>query len=340
MAGLTSRQVKKVARECGADLCGVASMDRFEGAPRQQDPRCIFPEARACLVLGFRIPRGYYRGIEEGTYFAAYPAMGYGGLNQVYMPIVLRELCCFIEDHGFEASPVPNTYPGTSVRFETQAFDPKRSRPVRADLPHPDVLVDYRVAAFAAGLGEFGWSKLLLTPQFGPRQRFAVILTDAPLEPDPLYDGPPICDRCMRCVAECTGKAISATDAERVTIAGRTVEWGRLDCTKCSVAYRGGLPEYNPFLRREADPAAYADKYCGRPELDRVVGYPPLYNHNAALEGARGCTRACMIHLEQTGRIQNLFENPFRKRPPWKLAPGAWRDAPDGDAEMPEDGRE
>jgi ferredoxin len=319
---LTSQQVKQAARECGADLCGVAPVDRFEGAPRQQDPRYIFPDAKACIVLGFRIPRGYYRGIEEGTYFAAYPALGYGGMNTIYMPIVLQQMCCFIEDHGFEASPVPNTYPGTSIPFDKQAFDPARSRPVKPGLPHPDVLVDYRIAAFAAGLGEIGYSKMLLTPQFGPRQRLVMILTDAPLESDPIYEGPKLCDRCMACARECTAGAISQTETESVTVAGRKLEWGKLDCTKCSIGYRGGVAEFNPFMKDGADPASYAGKYCGRPELDALCGYPKLYNHNASLEGARGCTRACMVHLERRGVLSNKFANPFRRRPGWKLPPG------------------
>lgn len=317
---LTSEMIKRRATELGADLVGIASMDRFEGAPRQQDPRHIFPAAKSCIVLGFRIPRGYLRGIEEGTYFAAYPAMGYGGLNQVYMPIVLRELCCFIEDYGWEASPVPNTYPGTSVSFATQQHDAARSRAVSDDRPNPDVLVDFRVAAYAAGLGEFGYSKMFLTPQFGPRQRFVVILTDAPLAADPIFSGT-ICDRCMCCVRECSGQAISAVETESVTIAGHVCQWGKLDCTRCSVAYRGGKAEYNPFLRPGVDESLYSGKYCGRPELDQVVGYSKLYDCNAALEGARGCVRACMIHLEAKGVLTNTFTNPFRTRKPWKLRP-------------------
>ncbi len=53
----------------------------------------------------------------------------------------------------YEAAPVPNHYPGTSVRFDTQEFDATRSRPVSPEKPHPDVLVDFRIAAFAASLG-------------------------------------------------------------------------------------------------------------------------------------------------------------------------------------------
>ncbi len=315
---LTAEQVKQEGRELGADLVGIASMDRFEGAPLQQDPREIFPGAKALIALAFRIPRGYFRGIEEGTYFTAYTALGYGGLNLVYMPIVLRELCCFIEDHGYEAAPVPNMYPGTSVSFATQQHTPDRSRAVAPGRPNPDVLVDFRIAAFAAGLGEIGYSKLFLTPQFGPRQRFVLLLTDAPLEPDPIFEGE-ICDRCLRCVAECPGQAISGTETENVTVAGRRIEWGKLNTIACSVAYRGGKAEYNPFLRPGTDESEYADVYCGGAKLNEAVGYPHVYDHNAALGGARGCMRACMMHLEETRRVSNTFENPFRRRKPWRL---------------------
>ena len=59
---VTSEGVKRLAKQLGADLCGIASMDRFEGAPKEQDPRYIQPTAKSCIVLAFRIPRGYLRG--------------------------------------------------------------------------------------------------------------------------------------------------------------------------------------------------------------------------------------------------------------------------------------
>jgi len=319
---LTSADLKRAARELGADLCGVASLDRFEGAPIQQDPRYIFPDAKALVALAFRIPRGYYRGIEEGTFFTSYMSMGYGGMNVVYMPCVLRELCCFIEDHGFEAAPIPNDYAASSVSFATSAPKPGYSRPVREGLPNPDVLVDFRIAAFAAGLGEIGYSKVFLTPEFGPRQRFVLLMTDAPLQPDPIVEPGTICDRCMACVRECSGEAISGDEVERIEVAGRTVEWGRLDVTKCSIAYRGGVPEYNPFMKPGAEPASWQGEYAGGAVLREQVGVPSVTFVNGAIEGARGCVRACMIHLEETGRISNQFEIPFRRRKPWRLQAG------------------
>ncbi len=318
---LTAADVKKAAKALGADLCGIASMDRFEGAPKQQDPRYIFPGAKALIALAFRIPRGYYRGIEEGTFFTSYMSMGYGGMNVIYMPCVLRELCCFIEDNRFEAVPIPNDYPATSVSFATSEAKPGYSVPVREGLPNPDILVDFRVAAYAAGMGEIGYSKIFLTPEFGPRQRFVALLTDAPLEPDPIVDPGTICDRCMGCVRECSGDAISGDETESIEVAGRTVEWGKFDVTKCSIAYRGGEPEYNPFMKPGADPATWQGKYTGGAELDAQVGVPRVAFVNGAIEGARGCVRECMIHLEETGRLSNEFENPFRTRKPWRLGP-------------------
>ena len=38
---LTSQQVKDFAKAAGADLCGIANIERFEGAPEQMDPRYI-----------------------------------------------------------------------------------------------------------------------------------------------------------------------------------------------------------------------------------------------------------------------------------------------------------
>ena len=45
--------------------------------------------------------RGSLRGIEEGTFFSNYPAMGYGGLTYVYMPLTVINLCKVIEDEGY-----------------------------------------------------------------------------------------------------------------------------------------------------------------------------------------------------------------------------------------------
>ena len=46
-------------------------------------------------------------------------------------------------------------------------------------------------------------------------------------------------------------------------------------------------------------------------------GLLKTFPYHGAICGGRGCIRACMIHLEKTQRIKNLFHNDFRKRPLW-----------------------
>ena len=186
---LTAADVKAKAKELGADLVGISPMSRWEGAPKQNDARYIFPRARSMVVLAFRIPRGVLRGVEEGTRFIDYPSMGYASINQIQGTMCLWKLTRWMEDHGYEAIPQFNANGGEAVNPVTGMFRKGWSRPVRPGLPYPDVLVSFRIAAYMAGLGEFGWSKVFLTPEFGPRQRFAIMFTDAELEPDPIFEG-------------------------------------------------------------------------------------------------------------------------------------------------------
>ena len=313
----TAEQVKDFAKEHGADLVGIGSMDRFEGAPKEMDPRYIFPEAKAIVGLAFRIHRGCFRGIEEGTFFGAYPSMGYAGINYRDAPATLRALCSALEDEGHEAVPIQNMLflnPLNPLNGAPQDV----SRSVSPGLPAPDVMLHYRIAAFVCGMGEIGFSKVFLTPEFGPRQRFVFLLTDAPLQPDPIFEGE-LCDRCMLCVKDCTVGALDADDTVKVTVAGRELEWARLDEVRCSSGYQGANPHYSPFTPEDYDMEEALTAPYRASELPYNKASIGMFHLPGALEGARGCMRACFIHLEETGRIKNLFKQPFRKRKPWRL---------------------
>jgi len=294
---MNAKEVKDEAKMLGADLVGISPMSRFEGAPKQMDPRYIFPGAKSMIVLGFRIPRGSFRGIEEGTLFSNYPSMGYAALNQIYGPMVLWNLTRYMEDRGYEVIPMMNTNGGEAVNPVTGKFRKGWSRPARDGNPYPDVLVHFRISAYLAGLGEIGWSKIFLTPEFGPRQRLVILLTDAELEPDPIYEGR-ICDRCMLCVKHCHGNAISKNESVKVTIASHELEWNKLDPLACEKGIQGGTNrELNPF---EGD-------------------YPKKYGYGRAIEGACGCMRACMVHLEERRRIKSQFKNKFSSGKQWEI---------------------
>ncbi|NLF29833.1 MAG: epoxyqueuosine reductase [Planctomycetes bacterium] len=315
---LTAAEVKSFALAQGADMVGIANIERFAGAPIQMDPRQIMPEARSVIAMAFRVMRGSLRGIEEGTYFSNYSAMGYGGITYLYMPMTVINIARFIEDHGLEAIPYGH-------QSDWRAIDnggllrPGYSRPVAPGRAAPDVMVHLRIAAYLAGLGEIGFSKMLLTPKYGPRNRVGIVITEAELEPDPIYDGPPLCNRCMACVEACPGGALPRDRTVKVTLAGRELEWSDIDIRQCDICFRGGRP---------ADDGHVDDPYT-EPMYGRPVARGPhspfyrkprnLYNTGQAVCGARGCTRACMISLESRGVLENRFAKPFRRRKPWTV---------------------
>jgi hypothetical protein len=163
--------------------------------------------------------------------------------------------------------------------------------PVAEDRPAPDVMFHFRIAAFCCGLGEIGWSKLFLTPEFGPRQRFAFMLTDAPLEPDPLYDGPPLCDRCMACVARVPGGRDQRRREREGHRRGRELEWGKLAEWDCFHGYMGSNRETNPFLPEDA--------FDDFPTLRQILA------GEANLPRARRCRcSACCALLRLVGGVQ------------------------------------
>ena len=314
---VTSADVKKRAMELGADMVGIANIERFEGAPPHMDPRQIMPEARSVIGMVFRVMRGSLRGIEEGTFFSNYSAMGYGGLTYLYIPMVVINLAKQFEDDGYEAIPYGHQ---SDWRGYDSVGNPHKnySRPVAPGRAAPDVMIHLRIAAFLCGLGEIGYSKMFLSSRFGPRNRVGIVITEAELEPDPLYNGPKLCNRCMACVKQCPGNAIHPQKTVKVNLAGREVEWGELDCRACDTAFRGAATEeansgQEPYFEtggKRLKPASWSPFYK-KPSN--------LYNTGQAICGGRGCVRACMINLEGRKVIENQFKTKFRRRTPWHV---------------------
>lgn len=331
---LSSKIVKEAALAMGADLVGIGSMDRFEGAPPEHDPRFIFPEAKSIIGLGFRIHRGVLRGPEEGVAFGMYGSEGYANTNNAHIPVVIRDLASFIEDRGYDAVPYN--------QGQRHTWGPV-GRPVRPGYPKPDVLIHVRIAGVICGMGEIGWSKLFLTPKLGPRQRLAFVFTDAELDPDPIVKPGMLCDGCMQCVRDCPVHAIpkDRNDKEEVTIAGQKISWGKLKETRCFIGFQAPPPEKNPFLGPEMDsgncetrrlieqalaagdsPEDDAFRMQVRSHVEQHfrpsrVGNE-CYHYTAAVCGA-SCMRSCMVHLEKRGKLTDKFHTPFRIRKPWKL---------------------
>ena len=173
-------------------------------------------------------------------------------------------------------------------------------------------MVHLRIAGYLCGLGEIGWSKMLITPEFGPAVRVGLIFTEMEMEPDPIYDGPKLCNRCMACVRACPGHSLSAKKSVKVTVAGHDLEWCEVDTVGCDLAFRGA----------EAGPGHYikgSDQYRPNAISPFYQAPPKVYNAGKAVCGSGGCTRACLASLEARGVLTRKMKKPFRRYKPWKV---------------------
>ena len=289
-------EVKKIALESGADIVGIASINRFEHAPPELHPQTIFGATQSVIALGCRMLRGSLKTIEDGSYWQAYNCDSYQYLNEILAPHMMRKIAIFLEDQGYTSVPIHNP------------FGSYMGRAVREGGTKPDGLMSLRVIGCAAGLGELGLSKLFLTPQFGPRQRMFAILTDAELEPDPLFAGS-VCDNCGECARACPADAIPLKRTKEVKIGDRIFSHGDLDCGKCIHVHQGWDARVSPFMGKESsheNPPAYFKFLDHR------------FSHRSIC-GGRGCIRKCLDHLEKTGRIAKQYHTPMVEGEQWTL---------------------
>lgn len=203
--------VKEFALREGASLVGIASVDRFAGAPAGHAPRDFVPRAESVISLGLKLPDAV---VERDSYLEGageyppelrarilethiYTKQGYALPNLMLDQIAYR-LALLLEAQGYRTLPLPATFASYTM----------------PDLSAGDVgffgVFSHRHAAVRAGLGEFGYNNLVITRQYGPRVRYTSLITAAPLAADPLVTEP-ICrrDDCAKCIGACPSRAIS-----------------------------------------------------------------------------------------------------------------------------------
>lgn len=311
---LTAKMVKDCAIKNGADVCGIASVERFKNGPPETHPLSLFPDAKSVIVYASRILKGSYKGIQEGVDWSTYWIYSYGSGIYSSMGCATEAVSGLLEEHGHEAVESPG---GHTLLDEAP---PARPPLAKGKLP-PCIMLHMRVAAALAGLGETGWSKNFLTPEFGPRQRFTILLTDAELEPDPLPQEH-ICDKCLICVKQCPGHALGGK-RESIEVEGRTFDWGAVDCGKCKVTHWGLNPKASPFVQKDLpgmnmdiDKVTYKWYEAFRLgfALSERIDYLKLIATGTAEHGqggrpgsvcgAIGCVQACDAHLQARGKLK------------------------------------
>ena len=140
-----------------------------------------------------------------------------------HLDVMAFHLARFIKDRGYGALPIPSS---NIWRYNEYA----ELKAIFA----PDVSHIYM--AVVVGLAEVGYSGLAITPEFGARNRFITVLTNAELTPDPLVEPGSVCDRCMLCRQHCPSGALSKElDGDNVLkIDGREYRFPRKNLWRCA----------------------------------------------------------------------------------------------------------
>ncbi len=163
----------------------------------------------------------------------------------------------------------------------------------------PD-LFSNRFVALAAGLGYLTVSGHLATPQFGLRQRFIAVVTDAELAPSPLLTPPASAIRCANCdqpcVTTCPSRAITAQEAT-VTCEGRSWSFRRIDALRCDWVKQyalmgdGGFKYLGSRVDIAPPPAITPDALAGAlRQIDPIKKYRPV--------AAEPCVLNCPLATE------------------------------------------
>jgi epoxyqueuosine reductase len=246
-----TQQVKEWAKQAGAILVGIASIDRFDPqppyydkAPRGHDPRDFVPNARSVISFAQAVLNPVMdapAALADVDVEMVPPDVKYPYLEMLYQTVGHRVQDYMLEQigqivgqklllEGFDAMIFPTTglHPqlaptgigvGEEGMSDKQIWQGPNAKWAQMYSPFRYTFgpLSHRHAATRAGLGEFGYNNIVLTPQFGPRQRFNTIITDAELVPDPLISKP-ICLRegCRLCLKACIMQCITMRDDPQV----------------------------------------------------------------------------------------------------------------------------
>ena len=258
--------VKEFAYSLGADLVGVANIERYKDAPIKMSPQGILPCAKSVIVCAVHHPDaaieldGEIHPQVMGPYRIQY-------IMNDKLDVLSFKIARMLDDLGYRTVPI-----ASSNIWRYRGY--KEMDAVFA----PDISHIY--SGVCAGLGELGWNGLCITPEYGARNRFISIITEAELTPTPLYNGEKLCDMCGECIRHCP------TDAYRKEVNGVK-----------DVVVEG---KHHKFANKNLWRCAWGEHF----DIDLDLPIPDVVNEEVLLEnirqhGARGgefgvCLKVCL----------------------------------------------
>jgi epoxyqueuosine reductase QueG len=189
-AVLSAGELLALARECGADDCGLVSIDNEALAGERPHIARAFPAARTLLSIVGRMHREPVRSPARSIANLEFHREGHE-IDAIAARIVRR-----LEDMGVRALNPAMAFPMEMERFPERGW-----------------VVSHKRVAEAAGLGRMGIHRSLIHPKFGSFVLLGTVLIAQDFDgQDPAASSKPLdfnpCVECKLCVAACPVGAI------------------------------------------------------------------------------------------------------------------------------------
>ncbi len=184
---ITADEIKKLALDLGADLCGIASIDRFVNTPEGFRPTDLYRDAKSVISFAKKLP--------EGVYYTKSP-ISYSVMEDIALSEIMRltfEISVKLEKYKIKTVPIP------SEPYEYWDEDTMTGKG----------LLSLKHAAYLAGLGVIGRNGLLCSPVAGNSIKIGALITNAVLESDPIIKYDFCSDDCNLCIDSCPSSALS-----------------------------------------------------------------------------------------------------------------------------------
>jgi ubiquinone/menaquinone biosynthesis C-methylase UbiE len=199
---MNSEMIRAKAIQQGADLCGIAPISRFTGAPTGFHPCDVYPSCMSVIVFAAHFPLSAFQAKTNSPYTFV--------RNMMVNTLDRISFCLSdeLEREGMVAVPIPSAEP-----YDYWDVDRKHGRGILS-LKHAGVL---------AGLGIMGKNTLLINAKYGNMLWLGAILVSAELKPDPMASYQGCLPDCTVCLDECPQHALDGTTIDQKLCRTRSI---------------------------------------------------------------------------------------------------------------------
>jgi len=191
---INSSEIKKILFDLGADLCGIAPVERFNNAPEGFNPKDIFSNCKSVVAFAKGVPSASMLS-GNWTVYTHVTASVFLELDRICL-----NACCQLNKLGVGAVMIPSDDP-----YEYWDEEKKQGKGILS-LKHAGEL---------AGIGVIGKNTLLVNKELGNMMNLGALLIDAEVEYDPMITESYCHEKCRACINNCPMKALDGITADQ-----------------------------------------------------------------------------------------------------------------------------